>query len=224
MQVLEAREQLRSQAERLERLVARSHPPGPGVDARPDAWYATIEDAVLDLYGTLPAGAHDSEVAQLFYYLTELRRRLGHNGESPEQRARADLSALKLGDVVRRLERRLQHDALEVPEDAARFVYETLNAVDVSDQARLLGVSTKTLATWKRGGRVQQNKDRVRLVAQLVSYLRTSMTQTGVLMWFDDESDLLGGVTPLSMVASGEPGAWSRLLSYARGGRAQLAD
>ena len=204
-------EQLRSQAEHLEGLVGSA-------PSRPEAaeWYRSIEDVVLDLYLTLPpAGPYGYEVAQLFYYLTELRRRLADAEEYP----RAELTAVKLGDVVRRLEHRLQHDALQVPEDAAAFVFEQLGDLDASDQAKLLGVSTKTLSAWKRGGRVQQNKDRVRLVAQLVRYLRSSMTQTGVLMWFEDESEALGDATPLSLIVGGNPKSWARLSSYARGGR-----
>ncbi len=210
-----AQERLRSQTEHLENLVTSA-------PSRRDAaeWYRSIEDVVLDLYHTLPPGAQGYEVAQLFYYLTELRRRLADTGEY----SGAELTAVKLGDVLRRLERRLHHDILQAPNNAAGFVFEQLGDLDAGDQAMLLGVSTKTLGTWKRGGRVQQNKDRVRLVAQLVSYLRSSMTQTGVLMWFEDESDALGGVTPLSLVASGDAKSWSRLLSYARGGRGRLAD
>ncbi len=215
--VRDMRDQLRSQAEQLEGLIAETPEGGHTSD-----WYESVEDIVLDLFKTLPVGgAYGYEVAQLFYYLTDLRR---HVTADPVERSGAELTALKLGDVLRRLELRLHHDGLQVPEEAVHYVFEQLSDLDATDLARLVGVSTKTLGTWRRGGRVQQNKDRVRLVAQLISYLRSSMTPTGVLMWFDDESDVLGGVAPLSMVAAGDARSWSRLLSFARGGRGQLAD
>lgn len=181
--------------------------------------YPTVEDAVLDLVNTLPEGTHDREAVQLFRCLTELRRAMAGPGSSD----RAELAAMRLADVVRRLERRIGEDSLDVPEEAFRFVARTLDRLDSADVAKLLGVSTRTLSTWRGGGAVQQNKDRVRLVAQLVARLRSSMTQTGLMMWFEDPADALDGFAPLDLLRARNRSSWARLMAYARGGSGQLA-
>jgi len=56
-----------------------------------------------------------------------------------------------------------------------------------------------------------------------VSYLRYSMTQTGVLMWFDNATDSLGERSPLQLLDESVRTAWEPLVAYARGGRGQLA-
>ena len=93
----------------------------------------------------------------------------------------------------------------------------------MSDLARLLGVSTKTVGAWRSGKPVRQKAERVKLVAQLVSYLHYSMTPTGLVMWFENEADLLGGRSPLQLMDESVSGAWEPLVAYARGGRGQLA-
>jgi hypothetical protein len=47
---------------------------------------------------------------------------------------------------------------------------------------------------------VKQKVERVKLIAQLVSYLRHSMPQTGLLMWFDNAADALGERSPLQLL------------------------
>ena len=84
-------------------------------------------------------------------------------------------------------------------------------------------MSTKTVGAWRAGGPVKQKVERVKLVAQLVAYLRYSMTQTGLLMWFGNEADALGGRSPLQLLDESVSTAWEPLVSYARGGRGQLA-
>jgi hypothetical protein len=128
-----------------------------------------------------------------------------------------------MADVARRIDRRLEHAVLENADEAARYVFAQLDSLGATELARLLGVSTKTVGAWKAGGPVKQKVARVKLVAQLVSYLRYSMTQTGLLMWFDNPADALGGRTPLELLGTDVRAAWEPLVAYARGGRAQLA-
>ena len=69
----------------------------------------------------------------------------------------------------------------------------------------------------------RQKAERVKLVAQLVSCLHYSTTPTGLVMWFENEADLLGGRSPLQLMDESVSGAWEPLVAYARGGRGQLA-
>src|SRR3954465_9221704 len=117
------RTELRSKAGRVEDLVERM------VD------YRKVEDAVLDLANALPAGTEDYEAKQLFVFLTELRRAIDDGGD-------VQLAAMRMGDVARRLERRLAHAALESPDEAVRFTLANLEPLTVTEVAKLLGVST----------------------------------------------------------------------------------
>jgi hypothetical protein len=213
------RESLRSKAEIVEDLVERRAQP----DARRRAWYRELEDAVLDLANALPAGTEDYEARQLFLFLTELRRAIDSDPETTDRSGQVALAAMRMADVARRMDRRLQHAVLENADEAARYVFGQLDAIGVTDLARLLGVSTKTIGAWRSGSPVKQKVERVKLVAQLVSYLRYSMTQTGLLMWFGNPADLLAGRSPLDLLGDDVRTAWEPLVTYARGGRGQLA-
>lgn len=226
----DTRKRLRSKAERVEDLVERS------VDERPDVaeklkerlerrwnWYRRVEDAVLDLVNALPAGTEDYEARQLFMFLTELRRAVEADERGADRDGLVQLAAMRMADVARRMDRRLEHAVLENADEAARYVFAQLDSLGATELARLLGVSTKTVGAWKAGSPVKQKVARVKLVAQLVSYLRYSMTQTGLLMWFDNPADALGGRTPVELLGTDVRAAWEPLVAYARGGRAQLA-
>jgi hypothetical protein len=226
----ETREGLRSQAGQLEDLVEssvddHSFAAGPR-DQRPAQrweWYLELEDSARDLVDALPAGVEDYEARQLFVFLISLRRALEADPTASDADGTVQLAVARLGDVARRLARRLEHSALEDAGEAANYVFGQLGSVGASDLARVLGVSTKTVGAWRSGKPVRQKVERVKLVAQLVSYLSYSMTPTGVVMWFENESDLLGGRSPLQLMQDGLSGAWEPLVSYARGGRGQLA-
>jgi hypothetical protein len=224
------RENLRSKAELVENLVERSVDERPSVDEKLKArverrwgWYRRVEDAVLDLTNALPAGTEDYEARQLFVFLTELRRAIDDDPKATDKAGRVQLAAMRMADVARRMERRLEHSVLENPDEAARYVFGQLDSIGVTEVARLLGVSTKTVGAWKAGKPVKQKVERVKLIAQLVAYLRYSMTQTGLLMWFDNEADVLGERSPLQLLNENVRAAWEPLVSYARGGRGQLA-
>jgi transcriptional regulator with XRE-family HTH domain len=224
------RESLRSKAELVEDLVEQSADEHPSADENVKArverrwgWYRRVEDAVLDLTNALPAGTEDYEARQLFVFLTELRRSIDADPRPTDKAGRVRLAAMRMADVARRMERRLQHSVLENPDEAARYVFAQLDSLGATELARLLGVSTKTVGAWRSGKPVKQRVDRVKLVAQLVSYLRYSMTQTGLLMWFDNEADRLGERSPLQLLDASVRTAWEPLVAYARGGRGQLA-
>jgi transcriptional regulator with XRE-family HTH domain len=225
------RESLRSKTELVEELVERSADEHPSADeklkaraARRMSWYRRLEDAVLDLANSLPAGTEDYEARQLFVFLTQLRRAIEEDARTTDTAGNVALAARRMADVARRLERRLEHAVLENPDEAARFVFGQLDSIGVTELARLLGISTKTVGAWRSGKPVKQKVERVKLIAQLVSYLRYSMTQTGLLMWFDNEADLLDGRSPLELIDASVRAAWEPLMSFARGGRGQLAD
>jgi hypothetical protein len=222
---------LREKAEVVESLVERSVDERPSADEKLDArrqrrwtWYRSVEDALLDLVNMLPAGTEDYEARQLFLYLTELRRAIDADSKVTDEAGQVQLAAAKIFDVLRRLARRLEHSRLENVDEAARFVLGALDGVPVGELAGLLGVSTKTIGVWRAGKPVRQNAERVKLIAQLCSYLRYSMTATGLLMWFENPADRLGGRSPLQLVDDGISAAWEPLVAYARGGRGQLAD
>lgn len=224
------RESLRSKAEAVEDLVELNVDERPLADEKLKArverrwdWYHRVEDAVLDLTNALPAGTEDYEARQLFVFLTELRRAIDKDPKTTDKAGRVRLAAMKMADVARRLERRLEHSLLENPDEAARYVFAQLDSIGATELARLLGVSTKTVGAWRSGKPVKQRVERVKLVAQLVSYLRYSMTQTGLLMWFANEADELGERSPLQLLNESVRLAWEPLVSYARGGRGQLA-
>jgi hypothetical protein len=226
----DTRETLRSKAELVGGLVERSADERPAADeklkARVErrwAWYRRVEDAVLDLVNTLPAGTEDYEARQLFVFLTAVRRAIDEDARATDKAGRVQLAAAQMADVARRMERRLEHAVLEDADEAARYVFSQLDSLGATDLARLLGVSTKTIGAWKAGNPVRQKVERVKLVAQLVSYLRYSMTQTGLLMWFGNEAGRLDGRSPLQLLDDDVSAAWEPLVAYARGGRGQLA-
>jgi hypothetical protein len=61
------------------------------------------------------------------------------------------------------------------------------------------------------------------LVAQLLSYLRSSMSAVGVMLWFEAERDQLSDRTPLELLETDVASAYEQLIDLARGSRAQLA-
>jgi hypothetical protein len=102
-------------------------------------------------------------------------------------------------------------------------VFDVLRGVGVGDLSRLLGVSTKTVNAWRAGGPVSRNAERVVLLAQLLTYLRASMSPAGLVMWFDAPREQLGGGTPLELLDKHAGVAREQLVPLARGTRGQLA-
>lgn len=224
------RARLREKAVQVEELVrGEEEPRAPSAGAarlrrEREDWYRRLEDAVLDLSNELPAGADDHDARKLFEFLIELRRAITADTTAADPAGDVELATLRIADVASRLERRLLHNELDVPETAARFVFETLADVGAGDLARLLGVSTRTIGAWRHGGPVRSGAGRVVLVAQLISYLRGAMTPRGVVMWFDAPADQLAGRAPLTLLDQDEAAARPVLTGFVRGGRGQLAD
>ena len=187
-------------------------------------WSRAMSDAILDLSERLPAGTEDYEVRQLLYFHEALRRAIEDDPTDADPRGDVALAAMKMVDVAARLARRLQHSLLEIPDNAAAFVFRELDVLTARELAELLGVSSKTIGAWKAGSPVRSHPDRVVLVARLVAYLRSSMTPRGVLMWFKDQHDPLDGERPIALLKTANRRSTTALVQLARGGRGQLAD
>jgi hypothetical protein len=186
---------------------------------RRQRWYREIEDAVLDLSNVLPQGPEDYDARKLFEFLIELRRAVSddpcnHSGD-------VELATARMLDVVRRISRRIDHERLDDPQLAAASIFEAMSGVPARDLAKLLGVSQKTVGTWRTGGAVERNAARVIVVAQLLTYLRASMTPRGLMMWFEAARPQLGDQTPLELLKR-PADAREPLIALARGARAQL--
>jgi DNA-binding transcriptional regulator YiaG len=227
---------LRAKAGHLEDLITppksprRAAPttahPARGTAEQCREWYRRVEDSVLDLSNALPQGVEDYDARKLLEFMVELRRLIDVDPEARDPSGEMEIATMRMADVVRRIERRLLRQHLDDPTAAVEFVLGVLANVPVSDTARLLGVSTKTVGAWRQGSQLRKGSQRARrvlLVAQLLSYLRDSMTPYGLVMWFDAERDQLGGRTPLELIEENEAKAYAMLTGLARGSRGQLA-
>lgn len=219
---------LRHKAEHVRELIGPPHLAEAGDDTariveRRRLAYAAIEDGILDLSTALPQGTEDYDARKLFEFLVGLRRAIDADPDGRDARGEVKLHKLMMADVLHRIERRLLHDQLDEPRVAADFLFRTLDRVPAGDLARLFGVSTKTVGAWRAGRPVTRNGDRVVVLAQLVSYLRASLTPLGIVMWFEAPRAQLGDRTPLELLERGVAAAREPLVSLARGGRGQLA-
>lgn len=213
---------LEARAEAVEALLHAERPPSRAARER---WFTDLEDAILALVRALPEGGEDYDAGRMFEFSVALRRAIESAPDGADPDGAIELAALMIGDVVRRIGRRLEHDVLDDPRAAAEFVFATLPAAGAGDLGRLLGVSTKTVGAWRAGRPVTRNADRVVLVAQVLTHLRAAMTPRGVLLWFDGARAQLDGRTPLELLdRDGPAGAREPLTALARGLRGQLAD
>lgn len=226
-------DRLRQKAAQVEELVTpplsleeRLSNPDAGLQRieRRRAWFRQVEDAVLDLSNAMPQGVEDYDVRKLLGFVVDLRRRLEEDPDVNDPDGAVDLATVQMADVVRRVTRRLLHEKLDDPGAAVQFVLEALGGINVSEISTLLGVSTKTIGAWRQGATVRHNARRVVVVAQVISYLRASMTPRGIVMWFESEHDQLDMRTPLQVLDQEEASAHATLVSLARASRGQLAD
>jgi transcriptional regulator with XRE-family HTH domain len=219
-------EHLAGEADSFRRVVTDLPGAARGADSATARAYQRLEDLVLDLSHDLPEGTQDYAGRKLFEYLVELRRALARldasDGGAAQGRAAVLLALIKMGDVLRRLERRLEHAQLEDSGEAVRYVFGVLRDLPDADVAGLLGVSARTVGNWRRGGVVRPN-ERVVLVAQLLTYLEGSMTQRGLLMWFASPQDGIGARSPCELLAGPLDEARRVLVPLVRGARGQLA-
>lgn len=222
-------EELRFKAEQIEDLFALSASPSPQDDQgtliveRRLAWHSSVVDAVLDLSNSMPEGIEDYDVRKLLELVVELRRLLDADPDGCDADGEIELTIMRTADIARRLHRRLVHEQLDDPQLAVKLILDGLAQLPVSEIARLLGVSTKTVRSWQQGKPVHQNTTRVVLIAQIMTYIRSSLSAVGVEMWFDAERDQLSGKAPLQLIEEDPAKAYEPLIDLARGSRAQLA-
>lgn len=227
-------DQLREQAREVEVLVTpprsleeepkRGFPQSLSAAERRAAWFRRVEDSVLDLSNSIPQGVEDYDVRKLLGFVVDLRRAVESDPDVTDSAGDVEIATMRMADVVKRVGRRLLHEQLDDPQVAIVFVLDTLGSVSVSEVSALLGVSTKTVGSWRNGSRVRNSSRRVIVIAQAISYLRASMTPAGIVMWFDAEREQLGGLTPLALLAQDEASAHDKVIGLARATRGQLAD
>jgi transcriptional regulator with XRE-family HTH domain len=193
-----------------------------------NVWCRSLENAVLDLCNVLPEGTTDFEAKLLLGYVVELRRAIADDTDAVDADGRVEHKRLQMLDVVKRMERKIMHDRLDFPDHAAAYIFEKLESLTATELAEILGVSTRTIAAWRKGGPVKTNAPQVAAVAQIVFNLGRSMTARGIWLWFRSEQDKLGGKTPLVLLAAGlkkNREDWvTAVQTLARGGRGQLAN
>jgi hypothetical protein len=96
------------------------------------------------------------------------------------------------------------------------YLREALPRINQSDQALLVGISTRHLQRLGKDGGTPPR--RLIVVARLVKLLRYAWTPEGVVAWFFRERRELDGHAPIDVL--GDPGFESVLLRMARQGRA----
>jgi len=217
-------EQLREQAERLASAIEARLPPAPPPDAGDrHVFFGELRAAIVAVARSPAWRAHDL-ARELLLLLEDLRDAIDADPEAadPQWRQREVLQRMVV--VLRAMARQLDHDAIDRPERAARFVAERLADVEVGAVARLLATTPRMVSQYRRGevGQIRRNPNRVTLVGQLVSELQYSMTPRGVLLWFDAPMAALRGRTPRELLDRDPVANRGPLMSLARGGRAQL--
>jgi hypothetical protein len=197
---------------------------GSSIVARRKVWYREVQDAVLDLSTSFPQGVDDYDVRKLLEFTFALGQLIEADDEARDPNGEVELATMQAADVTRRIQRRLLRQHLDDPQAALEFIFGVLRGVSVSELARLFASSTRTVRGWQKGGSIRQTakRRRVLLTAQLLTYLRDSMTPHGLMLWFDSERDQLGGLTPLE-VLDRDPREHRLLLDLAKGSRGQLA-
>lgn len=192
-----------------------------GGSADLQALHRVLEDSVLDLSRTLPAGTEDYEARRLFEFVVALRHALEPSAPDLDG---ALLALVQMLDVLKRLERKREHTRIEDPRQAAAFILGLMEGQPADQLADLLGVSSRTLASWRGGARPgAQSTGPLLVVAQVLMYLQTSMTPRGLLLWFRGPNDALGGASPQELLHKDLERAERELRSLARGARGQLA-
>jgi hypothetical protein len=186
-------------------------------------WYREVQGAVLTLSATFPDGVDDYDLRKLLEYTVELGNRIQEDVQGVDPDGEVELAWMKTADVLRRIQRRLFHQNLDDPAAALELIFGVFANVNLSEIAKILGTSAKTAGSWKEGAPIRQSAKRRRVVtvAQIVSYLRDSITPHGLVMWFEAERDQLDGLSPMQILED-DPNAYARLIDLARGSRGQL--
>ena len=182
------------------------------------ASYRRLKDAVLDLSQVSKTETFLADVN----FVLQLILRLDQHA--------SDRSVEGQAETLARLDRALQvlliraEDAVtsQSPQAAVLAILgkDGLEGVPAAEVASLLGITEKTLRSWRDGGEVRPaNRLRLFTAAQLVRALRTSFTARGVLMWMDTSLTRMGDRTPREVLRSGSPEDLESLVALARGNR-----
>lgn len=188
-----------------------------------DRWFERVRGEILGLARDPVWRAHALKV-ELLLTLEDLRAEIALDDDALDEDWKVRYAMKIMEDVVRAMMRQLDHNAIDDPAFAARFVAEELRSVEAGEVARLLGATTKSVRNW-REGRVEQikrNPKRISLIGQLVYELRNSWEPHGILLWFDRSREQFDQRTPRELIDADVADAAPKLLSLARGGRAQL--
>jgi hypothetical protein len=184
-------------------------------------WFATVREEITTLAGN-DDWSDDAVARKLLLRLFLLEQAVSaDDGDDAEWHVREHVTVMV--DLLKLMQRRIEHADLDKPTEAAKFVASTLSDLDDREIAPLLGVDPKTVANWREGkvGAVRKNPDRVVLVAQLLYELRSSWTSRGLLMWFSSEHPQLGR-PPIELMAEDLGRHAETLRSLARAERGQL--
>jgi hypothetical protein len=188
-----------------------------------DAFFADIRRNALSIARSPAWRTHDL-TTELLLLIERLRDEMeaDPSATDPEWRQQEVLQRILV--VLRSMVRKLEHDAIDHPEQAAHFVAEALAGLEVSEVAKLLGTSPRMVNNYRKGdvAQIRKNPNRVTLIGQLVYELQSSMTPRGVLLWFDAHMPALGNRTPRELIDEDPAAHRPALMAMARGGRAQL--
>jgi hypothetical protein len=186
-------------------------------------WFERLRAEVLQMARSDAWRSHDLAV-ELLLTLEDMRSAIERDPDALDEDWKVR-EAMKLMEVVlMAMLRQLDHEAIDDPVVAAKFVTEQLATVETGEVARLLGVTTKSVSNWRRGRveQIKRNPARITLIGQLVYEVRNSTTPRGIVLWFDRSREQFGGRTPLELIDEDVADAAGMLIPLARGGRAQL--
>lgn len=188
-----------------------------------DGWFEHLRSEVIEVARSPAWRDHDLTV-ELLLTLEDMRRAIEDDPDALDEGWHVRMAMQLMRTVVQAMVRQIDHELIDDPVAAAKLVIEEFRRIEAHEVARLLGVSTKSVANWRRGRveQIKRNPARIVLIGQLVYELRNSWTPRGVLMWFDAARDQLRGKTPRELLDADVANATRRLIPLARGGRAQL--
>ncbi|MBV9311739.1 MAG: hypothetical protein JOZ73_12975 [Solirubrobacterales bacterium] len=184
--------------------------------------FEEVRRAAISLSRSPAWRSHDL-TTELLLLVEQLRDTVeaDQSGNDPEWRIREVLQRIIV--VLRSMVRRLEHDEIDRPEQAAHFVAQKLADVQASEVAELLDTSVRMVNNYRQGvGQIRKNPNRVTLIGQLVYELVNSMTHRGVVLWFDARTPALRDRSPRELIDEDPVAHRAVLINFARGGRAQL--
>jgi len=128
-------------------------------------------------------------------------------------------------DLVDLTRRDIERRAIERPLWAARLVLSELPLDESARVAAVVGAPVEEIANCASGkpSLSQAQLHRLQVVAQLVYDLRYSHTPIGLLNWFEQPFEHLGGRSPLELLGELTPDHEKALREYARSLRVQTA-